>query len=389
MKNIMNQNYGIAKALLTTVTVGLTLGLTACTTAPGLKETHKTDQLPSAGKEQTRITDGVIRTDRQYLKSLQMRLASLNEKGIPSTSYFLTKATAWVDFALEEYTDNDRSGIVERIVLQATSLIQKLERGDVAIDRSTVIIEGSQRIRSDLWAKVEAYHSNKNFNCIANRLGVAEVQLVWAGHESLDGGWRHAKPYIEIAEDLFKTMDLELSKCESSSVASASLKPDLRPEAKPALVQPLPLLSPSPSPLPPPILAVAPNVIDAAPIRMATDTLFTFNKATLTDVLPQGKFLLDEFVALLRQFKSIDRILITGHTDRLGESTYNLQLSEARAKAIEQYLVLRGVTARVIQSAGAGEIEPIVTCTGNKDSPDLRKCLQSNRRVEVRVSGSR
>jgi OmpA-OmpF porin, OOP family len=377
MKNIMNQNYGTPKALLTSFVVGLTIMLAACTNAPKANAPGKIDQLPSRGKAQSRITDGVIRTDRLYLQSLQKRLANLNEKGIPSTSYFLTKATAWVDFAFEEYTDNDRSGIVERIVQQATSLIQKLERGDVAIDRSTAIIDGSQRIRNDLWAKVEAYHSNKNFNCVASKLGIAEVQLVWAGHESLEGGWRHAKPYIEIAEDLFKTMDNDLAKCESNLVASVITKPEVTPDAKPALVQPLP----------PPVLAAAPIVIDAVPIRIATDTLFKFNKSALTDVLPQGRLLLDEFVARLRQFKSIDRILITGHTDRLGDSPYNLKLSEARAKAIEQYLIQRGVSASVIQSAGAGESEPIVTCSGNKDSLDLRECLQPNRRVEVRVNG--
>jgi OmpA-OmpF porin, OOP family len=83
--------------------------------------------------------------------------------------------------------------------------------------------------------------------------------------------------------------------------------------------------------------------------------------------------------------RAIEKILITGHTDRLGSSNYNLKLSEARAAAIAQHLIDKGFAKEMIQVAGAGESDPLVTCTGAQLTPELELCLQPNRRVEVRV----
>jgi OmpA-OmpF porin, OOP family len=332
------------------------------------------DQLPSAGREQSRITDGVIRADLKYFSNLQTRLAALNAKGLSANDYSLSKATAWVEFAQEEYTDNDRSGIVERLLLQALVLIQKMERGDLAIDKTTVIVEGSQRIRADLWAKLEAFHKHKNFDCVQGKVAQAEVQLVWAGHEELEGGWRHSKPYIEIAEAQVAGIEKGLNDCAKSTASLTTATP-ITPTVQ------APIKDKASVDITP---VVAKNA-EVERIVLSTDTLFKFNKSSLEDILPSAKQVLEKFVQTLRQHRAIEKILITGHTDRLGTPSYNLKLSEARAAAIAQYLAEKGFSKDRIQVAGAGESEPLTTCSGNQATPELQLCLQPNRRVEVRV----
>lgn len=331
------------------------------------------DQLPSAGREQSRITDGVIRADLKYFASLQTRLSALNAKGLSANDYSLSKATAWLEFAQEEYTDNDRSGIVERLLSQALLLIQKMERGDQAIDKTTVIIKGSQRIRADLWDKLEAFHKHANFDCVQGKVAQAEVQLVWAGHEEIEGGWRHSKPYIEIAEAQVAGIEKGLHDCAKSAASTASVTAVVAPIAPTVAV-------PVKDPLP-----VAGKNAEVERIVLSTDTLFKFNKSSLEDIVPSAKQVLEKFVQTLRQHRSIEKILITGHTDRLGAPAYNLKLSEARAAAIAQYLTEKGFSKDLIQVAGAGESDPMTTCSGNQSTPEMQLCLQPNRRVEVRV----
>ena len=51
--------------------------------------------------------------------------------------------------------------------------------------------------------------------------------------------------------------------------------------------------------------------------------------------------------------------LVEGHTDSVGSDTYNLNLSERRAKAVFDYLASRGVDPARMKSIGKGESEPI------------------------------
>jgi outer membrane protein OmpA-like peptidoglycan-associated protein len=83
----------------------------------------------------------------------------------------------------------------------------------------------------------------------------------------------------------------------------------------------------------------------------------------------------------------VERIDITGHTDRLGSSSYNQQLSLARAATVRDYLVRAGVPARSIQVRGLGETEPKAQCA-QADRPALIACLAPNRRVDISVQST-
>jgi OOP family OmpA-OmpF porin len=42
----------------------------------------------------------------------------------------------------------------------------------------------------------------RGWPCAQAKTACGEVELVHAGHEQAQLGWRHAKPYVQIAEDL-------------------------------------------------------------------------------------------------------------------------------------------------------------------------------------------
>lgn len=70
------------------------------------------------------------------------------------------------------------------------------------------------------------------------------------------------------------------------------------------------------------------------------------------------------------------RIRIEGHTDNVGNPQRNLRLSEARARAVRDYLVAHGIDASRIEAVGFGDQRPIA-------SNDTEEGRQQNRRIEA------
>jgi outer membrane protein OmpA-like peptidoglycan-associated protein len=70
---------------------------------------------------------------------------------------------------------------------------------------------------------------------------------------------------------------------------------------------------------------------------------------------------------------------IGGHTDDVGSDADNLELSEARARSVREYLIQQGVPASDISSRGYGESRP----RADNGTPEGRA---RNRRTEFRVT---
>jgi len=306
-----------------------------------------------------RITDEAIRADFESIETLQSRLARLNRAGaVPTSNYHWSKAQCWLDMARHNYHENDRSGIVESTLEQSAGLIRALETGAMPAGE-TPLVSGSVRLRDDLWDKAAGFKRHSQFACVAAQVACFEVQLVWMGHEYQEGGWRHANPYIGIAEQMGARIERDIEACK-------------------------------PVPVPAPVAAVPAPV---APARinerlvLSADALFGFDKSGRDEMLPEGRMKLEEFAARVKQLARVERISLVGYADRLGSREHNLALSTARAKTVRDHLVALGVAPEVIQFEGRGAANPVVMC---RDQPmaTLKTCLQPNRRVEIDLAGS-
>lgn len=100
--------------------------------------------------------------------------------------------------------------------------------------------------------------------------------------------------------------------------------------------------------------------------------LFHFDRA---DLNPEALPGLDELAYFLKYRPDL-KATIFGHTDPAGTETYNLKLSEARARAVADYLRENGVTAENLHCIGLGAAQPRAD-NGTEDGRRL------NRRVEV------
>ena len=122
-------------------------------------------------------------------------------------------------------------------------------------------------------------------------------------------------------------------------------------------------------------------------ITLNADALFEFDKSGEKDMKAAAKPRLDHFANEVKRFSKVNAIRISGHTDRLGNDDYNMNLSERRAETVRRYLVARGVPAGVMSAQGLGENQPVVTCSEQLPRQELISCLQPNRRVEIQVDG--
>lgn len=104
---------------------------------------------------------------------------------------------------------------------------------------------------------------------------------------------------------------------------------------------------------------------------------FAFDSSALT---PEGEQNLDVVgKALAHSELSDDRFVLGGHTDDLGERTYNEQLSLERARAARDYLVERWqVAPERIEIRGYGEERPL-------EPGETEEARSLNRRVELEL----
>ncbi|KWF91972.1 cell envelope biogenesis protein OmpA [Burkholderia diffusa] len=140
------------------------------------------------------------------------------------------------------------------------------------------------------------------------------------------------------------------------------------------------------------------GVIEAAPCKvvgaaaplpekvdLAADALFAFDKGDLDDISADGRRQLSDLVASIKaRILSIDHLVVTGYTDRLGSEEHNALLSSKRAHAVADYMIAEGIPAAKISVVGKGAANPVVACD-NVNQADLIRCLGKNRRVEVRI----
>lgn len=102
------------------------------------------------------------------------------------------------------------------------------------------------------------------------------------------------------------------------------------------------------------------------------DVLFASGKADLKSGAERN---LDQLARALKDHPERN-VLIEGYTDSVGSASYNQQLSERRAQAVETFLVRQGISRSRLSTRGYGERFPVA-------SNDEAAGRQQNRRVEL------
>lgn len=314
-----------------------------------------------------RISDQAIAADQQAYEQLQGRIKGLNDRGRPVADYFLSKAQCWLDVSFHEYTRNDRSAFPQEAMTEAEKLIVGMERGDQNLPLDTALVNGAAKLRQDLWDRAALLKQDRGLKCAAQALACAEVELVHAGNEYNQQQWRHAKPYIQIAEDLFQRASEQAKACPED-------KPPVKPE--PPVVPPP--VTPPPQ-LPP---------VQVTEALLSVNVVFNFDKHTVKDIRP---FSIVQLEQLVERVKNMDvrSVRLVGHADRLnstGVKTYNDTLSEKRVQTVRNEMIRLGIDPKLITTDARGDTQQIEGCEARfKSQTDLRECLLPNRRVEVQI----
>jgi outer membrane protein OmpA-like peptidoglycan-associated protein len=338
--------------------------------------------------QQARITDEAIEADQRAYETLQGRIKGLNEKGRPVRDYHLSKSQCWLDVSFHEYTRNDRSAFPQAAMTESEKLIVGMERG-TTLGTDTPLVNGAARLRPDLWDRAAALHGHAGFRCAQQQVACAEVELVHAGNEHQQQAWRHAKPYVQIAEDLLGEAQERAGSCNPP------------PPAPPA---PVPVPAPAPWPLPlaglvAPVLPGAVALTASPPatvqeLQLSAGVLFNFDQHDAANMRPYSVAQLEALVQRVQRERLVVKsIQLTGYADRLnstGQADYNQRLSEKRVATVKAVLEKLGMAATLMRTAAGGDSLQVQPCQARYTrSSDLEACLLPNRRVEVTIEARR
>jgi outer membrane protein OmpA-like peptidoglycan-associated protein len=112
-------------------------------------------------------------------------------------------------------------------------------------------------------------------------------------------------------------------------------------------------------------------------VTFASGLLFAFDS---DQILSAAGTNLTELAKSLQKYPD-SQLLIVGHTDNVGDATYNQRLSERRSNSAAAYLAAQGVDRTRLAASGNGEAEPVTT-------NDTDAGRGQNRRVEVAIYAS-
>lgn len=117
---------------------------------------------------------------------------------------------------------------------------------------------------------------------------------------------------------------------------------------------------------------------DGCPVEVSIEldgVTFEFAKSTLR---PEAKKTLDQAIEILKRHPELT-VEVAGHTDSRGDAAFNQKLSQARAKAVYDYMIGSGIAASQLDGPiGYGESKPIA-------SNDTDAGREENRRTELNI----
>ena len=119
--------------------------------------------------------------------------------------------------------------------------------------------------------------------------------------------------------------------------------------------------------------------MDLAKVFEIKEIKFDYNKA---DIRPDAAVELTKIVEVMREYPKM-KIDIRSHTDSRGADSYNLKLSDRRAKATLEWIVKQGIDRKRLKAKGYGETRLVNRCSNGV--PCTEEEHQENRRSEFIV----
>jgi len=120
--------------------------------------------------------------------------------------------------------------------------------------------------------------------------------------------------------------------------------------------------------------AVVERVGEGIQVTFASGLLYDFDSDAIR---PEAGTNLRNLATSLKKYANTE-LLIVGHTDALGTTAYNQDLSQRRANSASSYLTVQGVNSGRMHSSGRGELEALA-------SNGTEAGRQINRRIEVAI----
>ena len=119
--------------------------------------------------------------------------------------------------------------------------------------------------------------------------------------------------------------------------------------------------------------------MDLAKVFEIKEIKFDYNKA---NIRPDAEVELTKIVEVMREYPNM-KIDIRSHTDSRGADSYNLKLSDRRAKATLEWIVKQGIDRKRLKAKGYGETRLVNGCSNGV--PCTEEEHQENRRSEFIV----
>lgn len=301
--------------------------------------------------------------EQNSVAALQQRVQPFLQSNNALTQYHAQKAQMWLTYAANQHSEGSLTAAEQQAQAQARQLIEQLEQQQ-PISSTTPVIQSSKVMRRDLWVNAELLKQQAGFDCAATEIAQAEVMLVWAAAEHCELGWRHSRELFAAAERLIDKANYQAANCHAMTQSTASQPlpawnkadyPSLEQLNGPekgchGVVGPWPLVSAatatpavsqSVNPVAEPVTQdVLPNVVH-----------FALDQASLS---PASTQVLSNIATMLVK-NSTYSLTLYGYTDARGSQAYNLDLSQRRAKTVENFLIQQGVDASRIATVAAGE----------------------------------
>jgi outer membrane protein OmpA-like peptidoglycan-associated protein len=116
------------------------------------------------------------------------------------------------------------------------------------------------------------------------------------------------------------------------------------------------------------------NKLKVNTIVRLENIFFDYDKASLKT---ESRLELSKLLDFLQKNPTVS-IEVRGHTDSQGSDTYNLTLSQQRAEAVREYLIINNISPARVTAKGFGETQPIAP-------NDTEAGRAQNRRTEFRI----